>query len=80
MLRPLSGSLSARFLGFLPAPMNGRPFRGQETHMRKEDGRYIDTGDEPDFAEEHAPSATDPPNAEPDDENPDERWDRPTEV
>jgi len=35
---------------------------------------------EPDFAEEHTPSATDPPNAWPDDNAPDERWDKPTEV
>lgn len=35
---------------------------------------------EPDFAEEHTPSATDPPIARPDDGNPDERWDKPTEV
>ncbi|WP_433500023.1 hypothetical protein ACQP1K_06845 [Sphaerimonospora sp. CA-214678] len=35
---------------------------------------------EPDFAEEHTPSATDPPIARPDDDNPDERWDKPTEV
>jgi hypothetical protein len=37
-------------------------------------------GYEPDFAEEHTPSATDPPNAWPDDNAPDERWDKPTEV
>lgn len=37
-------------------------------------------GDEHDFAEEHTPSATDPPNAWPDDNAPDERWDKPTEV
>ncbi|MEU7693890.1 hypothetical protein OHB01_19400 [Microbispora hainanensis] len=48
--------------------------------MRREDDRYIDTEGEPDFAEEWTPSATDPPNAEPDDKNPDERWDKPTEV
>jgi hypothetical protein len=36
--------------------------------------------DDFDFAAEHTPSATDPPNAEPDDANPDERWDKPTEV
>ncbi|WP_230984816.1 hypothetical protein [Microbispora oryzae] len=47
---------------------------------REEDGRYIDTEDEPDFADEHAPSATDPPNARPDDGNPDERWDNPTDA
>ncbi|MEW9532721.1 hypothetical protein [Microbispora sp. NPDC049125] len=48
--------------------------------MRTEDGRYIETDDEPDFADENAPSATDPPNAGPDDDNPDERWEKPTEV
>ncbi|GAA0367042.1 hypothetical protein GCM10009530_16140 [Microbispora corallina] len=48
--------------------------------MRTEDGRYIDTDDDPDFAGEHAPSATDPPNAEPDDKSPDERWEKPTEA
>ncbi len=37
-------------------------------------------GDEPDFADEHAPSQTDPPNAQPDDGNPDEQWENPTEV
>lgn len=36
--------------------------------------------DEPDIAEEHTPSATDPPNARPDDDLPDERWDDPTGV
>ena len=34
----------------------------------------------PDFAEEHTPSDTDPPNAKADDGFPDERWDKPTEV
>ncbi|GAA4206665.1 hypothetical protein [Microbispora amethystogenes] len=49
--------------------------------MRREDGRYIDIdADEPDVAGEWMPSETDPPNAEPDDEKPDERWDKPTEV
>jgi hypothetical protein len=52
--------------------------------MRREDDRDIDTvrddADEPDIAGEWTPSATDPPNAEPDDKNPDERWDKPTEV
>ncbi|MEZ0073878.1 hypothetical protein [Planotetraspora sp. GP83] len=46
--------------------------------MRHEDDRDIEP--EPDFAEENAPSQTDPPNAEPDDGSPDERWDKPTEV
>lgn len=36
--------------------------------------------DEPDLAEEHAPSETDPANARAQDGAPDERWDRPTEV
>jgi len=60
--------------------MYGRPASGQGTGMRTEDGRYIETEDEPDFADENAPSATDPPNAGPDDDNPDERWEKPTEV
>lgn|GEM_PF-520345 len=42
--------------------------------------RDPDAGDEPDFAEEHTPSATDPPNAVADDGAPDERWDNPTTV
>lgn len=53
---------------------------GRDLGMRREDDRYIDTEDEPDIAGEWTPSATDPPNAEPDDKNPDERWDKPTEV
>ncbi|MFF4774753.1 hypothetical protein ACFY05_18040 [Microtetraspora fusca] len=36
--------------------------------------------DEPDFAEEHAPSETDPANARASDGWPDERWDKPTQV
>ncbi|GAB3138776.1 hypothetical protein GCM10027161_22610 [Microbispora hainanensis] len=63
--------------------MAGAP-PGRDLGMRREDDRDIDTvrddADEPDFAEEWTPSATDPPNAEPDDKNPDERWDKPTEV
>ncbi|MEV5408252.1 hypothetical protein AB0K60_05310 [Thermopolyspora sp. NPDC052614] len=35
---------------------------------------------DPDFAEEHTPSDTDPPNAKASDGAPDERWDKPTEV
>ncbi|GLX00154.1 hypothetical protein [Microtetraspora sp. NBRC 16547] len=35
---------------------------------------------EPDFAEEHTPSESDPPNARASDGMPDERWDKPTEV
>jgi hypothetical protein len=52
--------------------------------MRYEDDRRLgddrEPENEPDFAGEHTPSPTDPPNAEPDDQNPDERWDKPTEV
>lgn len=53
-------------------------YEGQKTGMRQEN--IPDIEDESDFAEEHAPSATDPPNAQPDDNKPDERWDMPTEV
>lgn len=55
---------------------------------RKQDDRPLadrrprdpEAGYEPDFAEEHTPSETDPPNARADDGAPDERWDKPTEV
>lgn len=66
--------------GMVGVVRNGGRSTGQEPGMRREDDRYIDTEDEPDFAEEWTPSATDPPNAEPDDKKPDERWDKPTEV
>lgn len=54
------------------------PREGHKTGMRQR--HNPDVEDEPDFAEEHTPSGTDPPNAQPDDGNPDERWDMPTEV
>ncbi|GLW06745.1 hypothetical protein Misp01_18750 [Microtetraspora sp. NBRC 13810] len=58
------------------------PRRGEEPDGGVAAGteRDPDLADEPDFAGEHTPSATDPPNARPDDGAPDERWDDPTGV
>lgn len=42
--------------------------------------RSDDIPADPDFAGEHTPSPTDPPNARPDDGLPDEHWDDPTGV
>ncbi|WP_067174428.1 hypothetical protein [Microtetraspora niveoalba] len=46
----------------------------------RDTGRGAEIEDEPDFAEEHTPSDTDPANARASDGEPDERWDKPTEV
>jgi hypothetical protein len=58
--------------------------RHERARRRAEESGEVAVGpedyDEPDFAGENTPSATDPPNAEPDDHAPDERWEKPTEV
>ncbi|ADG87582.1 hypothetical protein [Thermobispora bispora] len=46
--------------------------------MREE--KDYEIGDEPDFAEEHTPSESDPPNAGPKEKLTGEPWDKPTEA
>ncbi|GLV51831.1 hypothetical protein TBS_23990 [Thermobispora bispora] len=47
-------------------------------NMREE--KDYEIGDEPDFAEEHTPSESDPPNAGPKEKLTGEPWDKPTEA
>ncbi|MCC5574189.1 hypothetical protein IMZ11_00855 [Microtetraspora sp. AC03309] len=52
----------------------------REQHIVNGFWRDTEIDYEPDFAEEHTPSETDPANARASDGMPDERWDKPTEV